>query len=39
MSFFTLNNIEINFTDYELNKSLYTIIEALQTIKRIKLMG
>lgn len=35
--FLTLNNMVINFTNYELNWSLYITIEVLLTTKRVEL--
>lgn len=38
MFFFTLSNIKVNFVNQTLNKSLYTTIEALLTMRQVELI-
>lgn len=37
--FLTLNNVKVNFNNYELRYRLYTIAQAFSTIKRVELIG
>lgn len=38
ISFFTLNNVKVNFTNQKLIQRLYTITITLSTIKQMKLV-